>query len=174
MSFNFNFRFAEDEKDIGKIIKFLEARPFNYPNYLNWVCRVKEELLVGYKQGIFAVSDDGVLVGDLIFQPHKDFPGNFLELKNLRIHEKIQGRYFGVFMLKQAEVEARGNYQGIVCDVRSDNLSVAGLLKFMGYQELFRAPIYGKNAEDIVFGKSFKINRGIFVPVKKKILERSF
>ena len=171
MAFNYSFRFCEDEKDILKVLKFLETQPFDYPNYFDWVCRAKEELLTGYKKAILGFSD-GVLIMDLIFQPHKDFPGNFLELKNLRVHEKLRGRYFGVFGLKQAEAEAKEKYQGIICDTHSNNFPVISLLKFMGYQELLRAPIYDENSEEIIFGKTFGKDKEIFVPIEKKILER--
>jgi len=45
-----------------------------------------------------AFSDD-FLVGNLVFQPHKEFP-RIKELKNMRVHPKLQGRYFGAFMIK--------------------------------------------------------------------------
>ena len=124
----------------------------SYPSYDDWVCKVRQEIESGWKKSILAFSD-GVLVGDLVFQPHKDFPKEFLELKNLRIHPEVCERYFGVFMLKQAEAEARGRYQGIICDVRSNQHSMINLLEFMGYKELCRAPLYDANVEDVVFFK---------------------
>ena len=171
MSFNFNFRFAEDERDILKVVEFIGRQPLSYKSYFDWVEKTKAELLAGYKKVILA-SSDGVLAGNLIFQPHKDFPGTFLELKNLRVHEKLRERYFGVFMLKQAEVEARGKYDGMICDVHSDNYPMISLLRFMRYEELLRAPIYDKNSEEIIFGKTFRKEERIFAPIEKKILER--
>lgn len=174
MSFNYNFRFAEDKKDIEKLEKFILPRAMNYPNFCNWFSRAREEIFFGVKKVIIASSED-FLVAYLIFQSHKDFPNSLLELKSMRVHEKMQARYFGAFMLKQAETEALGKYKGILCDTHSDNSPVTNLLRFMGYQELFRAPLYDRNTEEIIFGKLFeKTDRGIFIPVKKKILERSF
>ena len=169
MSFNYSFRFCDDEKDILKVVGFLEKQPFDYPRYMDWVCRAKEELLAGYKKAILAFSD-GVLVGDFIYQQHKDFP-SVIEFKNARVHEKLRRRFFLSFMIRQAEVEAGGN--AIICDTHSDNYPVIGLLKSLGYQELLRAPIYDENSEEIIFGKTFGKEKGIFVPIKKKILERA-
>ena len=172
MSFNFSFRFADDEKDIMKVAEFLGRQPWGYPHYMDWVQRTREELLSGWKRSILALSD-GISVGNLVFQPHKDFPAYFLELKNMRVHPKLQGRYFGVFMLRQAEVEGRRNYQGAICDTHSANLPVINLLNFMGYRELFRAPIYRGDSEEVILGKTFgRTARGIFTTVQKKILER--
>lgn len=154
MSFDFSFRFVEDERDIAKLERFILRQPLNYPGFGDWVYRARQELLVGWKQAILAFSD-GVLVGDLIFQPHKFFPGNFLELKNMRVHPKLRERYFGVFMLKQAEEESRGKYDGIICDTHASNSPMINLLSFMGYKEILRAPLYDDNVEEIVFVKGF-------------------
>ncbi len=56
---------------------------------------------------------EGILVGDLIYQLHKEI-SNLLELKNIRIHPSIRNRYFAFFMLKQIEKENSGEYIGII------------------------------------------------------------
>jgi ribosomal protein S18 acetylase RimI-like enzyme len=149
---DFQFRSIQDEKDVARLERFLLSQSLNYPDYEDWVRRAVEETLAGYKQGIMAFNGE-FLVGDLIFQPHKELPRT-LELKNLRIHPKVKRRGFAYFMLKQAE--AQNGYNGIICDVRASQISVVNLLKLMDYKEVFRAPLYDSREEDIVFVKSLK------------------
>lgn len=174
MPFDFRFRFAESLEDKGKLIKFLLQHPLGYPHYKDWVSRIREELSTEYKQSILAFSD-GILVGDLVFQPHKDFSEYLLELKNMRIHPKLNRRYFGHFMLRQAETEARiAGYQAIICDMRTDNFRITNLLRLCGYHELLRVALY-EDKEDIVMIKSLgKLEKGFFTPVTKKIIEKAF
>lgn len=151
MSFNFNFRYAEDQKDLANLEKFLRQQHLGYPFYDDWVDRVRQELISGYKQGIVAFSD-GVLVGNLVFQPHKELPRT-LELKNLRVHPNLRMKNFGPFMLRQAEAESRGRYDLVTCDTRADNFPVVKMLLTSGYQEIARAPLYDSHAVDIIFVK---------------------
>jgi len=171
MPFNFQFRLAEDRKEIDKLASFLLLQPFNYPGYEGWIERARADLLSGYKSCILAFSD-GSLVGDLIFQPHKQF-SPIRELKNMRVDPKLQGRYFGMFMLRQAEKENPAFFEAIICDTRSDRVDVVNMLRLLGYQELLRAPIYEKNVEDLVMYKAFeRTGQGILVPIRKKLLEK--
>lgn len=126
MSFDFRFRFLEDEKELRGLRKFLLEQPFNYPNYEDWVEKTISQIDSGYKRTILSFSDDA-LVGDLIFQPHKTLE-RVMELKNIRIHPDLKRRYFGFFMLRQAEAES-GNYDAIICDTRSDRTDVLNLLR---------------------------------------------
>ncbi len=170
MSFNFQFRFAQDRKELQQLEKHLLNQPFDYPNYPDWVKRAVEEISLGYKMAILAFSED-VLVGDLILQPHKVFDG-VLEFKNMRVNPKLQKRYFGAFMLRQGEVEAdKNNYSAIICDTHSDNLPVINMLKQQGYRVIARAPLYDENVEEVVFGKYFgEDSSGLFVPIRKAII----
>jgi len=173
MSFNFQFRFAEDEKEIKKLSEFLLLQPFNYAGYGSWVERARHELLSGYKSAILAFSE-GVLVGDLVFQPHKQFQ-RVRELKNMRIHPLLRGRYFGSFMIKQAELEKRDEYDAIICDIRSDRNDVIAMLRGLGYKELLRAPIYEGQTEDVVMVKRFeRTPNGFFAPIEKTLIQSAF
>ncbi|MCL5018684.1 MAG: hypothetical protein M1416_02890 [Candidatus Pacearchaeota archaeon] len=153
MSFDFRFRFLEDEKEIKQLRNFLLEQPFNYPNYEDWVERSIQQIDNGYKKTILAFSDD-ILAGDLIFQPHKTLP-KVMELKNMRIHPDLKRRYFGFFMFRQAEAESK-DYDAIICDTRSDRLDVLNLLKLCGYREISRVPLYDSNTEDVVLLKNLK------------------
>ncbi|MBU0894714.1 MAG: GNAT family N-acetyltransferase [Nanoarchaeota archaeon] len=152
MVFDFRFRGLQDESEVLDLENFLRLQSLGYPNYQDWVNKAKEEILSGYKKVILAFSE-GCLVGDLIFQSHKQLRG-LLELKNLRVDSWIRGRYFGSFLLRQAEIEARKFGQGaLICDTHSDNLEVNSLLRFCGYQELVRVPLYENNKEEIIYIK---------------------
>jgi hypothetical protein len=153
MGFDFRFRFLEDEKELRQLKNFLIEQPFSYPNYEDWVERTIPEIDHGYKRTILAFSDD-IIVGDLIFQPHKTLP-RIMEFKNMRIHQDLKRRYFGFFMLRQAESESE-NYDAIICDTRSDRLDVLNLMKLCGYREISRIPLYDSNVEDAVLLKNLK------------------
>ncbi len=171
MGFDFHFRFAEDEKDRSKLVGFLLKQPFNYPNYEDWVGRAMEEVRKEWKDVVLAFSDD-YLVADLISQPQKDFPKYLREIKNMRVHPKLRGRYFGAFMIRQAETEAkRQGYQGMICDVRSDNSAVITLLNELNYHVLYRTGLYDTKNEDIILVKPLRDNLGneFFTPIKNKI-----
>ena len=170
MGFDFNFRFVEERKDIRELEKHLLQQLMNYPHYEDWVNRSIQELENGYKNSILAFSE-GFLVGNLMFQPHKQF-SSIMEFKNMRVHKKLQGRYFGSFMVKQAEAEARKKgYKAIVGDTRSDNFPIMNMLKILGYEELLRVPLYDQNVEDVVMVKKFdRTDKGLLLPIKKSII----
>lgn len=150
---NFNFRVIDSEKDVFRLEGFLLSQSLGYPNYSDWVERSVHEILMGYKQAVLAFSE-GRLVGDLVYQPHKELPDT-LELKNLRMHPLLRGRGFGYFMIRQAEVENAG-FSQVVCDVRASQIDVVNLFRHSKYKEVFRAPLYNSSEEDIVFAKSLK------------------
>ncbi len=150
MPFDFRFRLLEDEKEIRKLKEFLLLQPLNYPNYEDWVEKAVAEIDFGYKESILAFSDN-TLIGDLIFQPHKTL-ARVMELKNMRIHPEFKRRYFGYFMLRQAEAESK-NYDMITCDTRSDRIDILNLLRLCGYREVSRIPLYNSNTEDVIMSK---------------------
>ncbi|KKL19205.1 hypothetical protein LCGC14_2467820 [marine sediment metagenome] len=169
MGFDFRFRCVENRKDRNKLAKFLEAQSLSYPNYGDWVEKAIVDLDKGYKNSIIALSN-GILVGDCVFQPHKQFP-RIREVKNMRVHPKLRGRYFGVFMLKQAEAENYGEYDAIIADIRSNQPEIIGMARFCGYTELARIPLYEPHLEEVVMIRTFeRTPTGMFEPVKKSLL----
>ncbi len=155
MSFDFEFKLLDDEKELKKLRNHLAAQPLDYLRYFDWIERTMDELGCGYKKAILAFSD-GVIVGDGIFQPHKTLHG-IIEFKNMRIHPSLQKRYFGFFIVRQIEAESReNNYNAIICDARSDRLDVLNLMKLCGYREIARKPLYDGNTEDVVLLKNLK------------------
>ncbi|MBD3259814.1 hypothetical protein GF371_04270 [Candidatus Woesearchaeota archaeon] len=154
MGFDFRFRLADSTNDISLLIDFLSLQDLGYPKYQDWVQRAEQELYGGQKTGILAFSNNR-LVGDLVFQPHKELPRT-RELKNIRVHPKLRGRYFANFMLRQAEIEGRDDYDLILCDARTDQHAMINLLRISGYVPIATVQLYDGNAEDVVMAKSFE------------------
>lgn len=168
MSFHFHFKGLQDRKDLKDLINFLILQDLGYPNYDDWVQRTEYELDKGYKSVILAFSGRE-LVGDLIYQPHKEI-SCFLEIKNLRIHPELRERKFAEFMLKQSEAENKGKYDAIICDAPYNN-PVIGLMKSQGYQILNTIPLYDKNREDVVMLKFLnESKKQLILPIAKKII----
>lgn len=153
MPFDFTFRTLERTRDLKQLIDFLLEQDLRYPHYDDWVQRAECEIDAGYKVAITAYSGDHI-VGDLIFQRHKQIP-RLRELKNVRIHPEVRRRDFAHFMLRQAEVERAEEYDAIICDVRSDQRDVINLLRFSGYKELGTSHLYDAHNLDITMVKTF-------------------
>jgi len=151
MAFDFNFRTLDCEKSLRELVYFMSKQDLGYQEYQDWVQRAEHELDIGFKQAILAFSNNN-MVGNLIYQPHKDLSG-FLELKNLRIHPNIRRRSFAYFMLRQVESENKDN--AIICDLRASEKESMNLLLFSGYIPIGSSSLYDSNKEDVVMIKTF-------------------
>ena len=151
---NFTFRQLEDMKQLSQLIDFLASQSLGYPKYDEWVQRTEGELSIGYKGAILAYSD-GKLVGDIVYQPHKQMP-SFLEIKNLRVHNDLRMRYFGRFIVKQLESEFKENYDALIVDVRADQTNTLKFFAVEGYSPVLSIPLYDPNVEDTTFVKFFR------------------
>lgn len=166
MGLDFRFNSLQDEAELCELENFLRSQPLRYPDYQDWVTKAKEELLSGYKTSILAFNGR-TLIGNLIFQPHKTFP-RVREVKNLRVHSQLRGRYFGSFMLRQGEFLDRDSYDAIILDVRSNQLETINVLKSLGYEEIVRAPLYEKNVDEVIMAKKFEETpEGFFLPIRR-------
>jgi hypothetical protein len=144
-----------DNKSLKSLKNFLSLQDLGYIQYNKWIDKVCiPELDAGYKQG-FIVSNNGIIVATLIFQPHKELLKT-LELKNLRVDNKFSRRDIAHFLLKNAEVFARRmGYKTIIGDFRANkdySFSILKLLLFSGYKVLFKAGIYKDGCQDYVVG----------------------
>ena len=168
--FNFQFKHPDSVSDISRVIDFLAKQPLGYPNYQDWVQRTEAELQSGYKQAILALSDNQ-LVGDLVYQPHKQLP-RVREIKNLRVHPKLRRRDFAHFMLRQAEEHGKEDFDGVMIDSRTDNPSMIQFLAFCGYVPIAQTQLYNSNCPDVVMIKSFnsRTEKGIVYNAKNIIL----
>ena len=143
---NLTIKELDSNKELKILRKFLLEQSLGYPNYEAWVEGVCiPELESGYKRAYLAFCY-GRLVGDAIFQPHKEL--NIIEFKNLRIHPEYRGRYLGLFLARQIEVE---NKQNIICDTREKD--IVELLKRLDYREIAVQSLYDSNTLDIIMIK---------------------
>lgn len=126
-----SFRQPGAYSDIRLLRDFLTKQNLGYPNYDDWIYRATEEIDQGYKQSVLAF-DDGHLVGDVIFQPHKEVAG-LREIKNLRVDEDSRFRKFGSFLLRQAEFIDHEQYDWLIADFREGQKAVERLLASEGY-----------------------------------------
>ena len=83
----------------------------------------------------------------------------------------MRGRYFGAFMLKQAEKIDENSYDAIIGDIRSDQVGAINLFRMFGYEELARTSLYEDKAKEIIVVKRFeRTPQGFFVPLKNSFL----
>ena len=171
MTFNFNFRTPDNTQDIRQLVDFLMKQDLGYPGYEDWVQRSEHEIDKGYKIPILAFSGNH-LVGDLIYQPHKQLP-RVREIKNLRVHPGWRGRSFGHFMLRQAEVENQHQYDALIVDARADQKEIIALLLRNGYMPLGQRALYDSNAMDVIMVKTVdkKNENGILYSAKGLLLK---
>ncbi len=164
MGFDFNFRTAESYADTDKVVRFIGSQNLGYPRYQDWVVRTHDELSAGYKNAIVCESN-GVVVADVIWQRFKatsefysGLPHGILgragEVKNIRVDQRVRGRFVAQFMLRNAECEALSDgIDFLVGDARSSASSAISLFLASGYSILFKAPLYEDGVEEIVLGK---------------------
>ena len=167
MGFNFTFRTLADTREVRMLRAFLLTQALGYPDYAAWVERSMPEIESGDKMVVLAFSE-GTLVGDLIYQPHKQFSG-IREIKNLRIHPRVRDRHFASFMLRQAEVESPETFQALMCDVRPERTRVVSTLRSRGYEPLYDKPVplYDNDNLDIVMVKRFqRTPEGLLAPIR--------
>ena len=154
MTFNFAFRTVETRKDLLRLIDFLRIQDLNYPNYQDWVSRTEAELDNGWKTGVIALDCNRVL-GDVLWQPHKQLP-RVREIKNMRVHPSVRERYFARFLMKQAEVEDKENFDSLMLDLREDHPErrpLMNMLVSMGYTKLCAVNLYDTNVRDVIMVK---------------------
>lgn len=151
MPFDFAFRSVASTREIKATLDFLARQDLKYPKYDEWVQRVEAELFSGQKRAALAYSC-GVLVGDVIWQPHKQLP-RVREIKNLRVSPKARGRYLAQFLLRQAECEDRQDYDALIGDVRENQPSVIRFMQSMGYQAVAKLNLYEENQREVVLFK---------------------
>lgn len=148
MPIDFNFRSVEPG-NLDAAMQFIASQDLGYPNYGRWTEKTRSELSSGIKRGILAYSN-GVVVGDVISQKHKELP-NILELKNIRIHPKLRGRNFASFMLRQTELETSS--EAVIVDARADQKDMIDFLTSQGYFPIAAISLYDSHNKDMVMVK---------------------
>ncbi len=153
MAFDYLFRSVESSRDIRTTIDFLARQDLKYPQYSEWVQKAEDELFSGIKRAALAYSN-GVLVGDIVWQQHKQL-SRVRELKNLRVSPKARGRYLAQFLLRQAECENKRECDAFIADARETQTDLIRLMQAMGYSALGKLNLYEEDRRDIVLFKSF-------------------
>ena len=144
---------VDTSRDIARLKSFLFPLALHYPAYEAWVEAVcLPDIEQGYKHALLA-SSNGHIVGDAVFQAHKELPRT-REIKNMRIHPGFRGRDLGHFLMRQIEVEAPEEYDALICDTDASERGILHFLRFCGFQEIYRAPLYSGNYVDVILVKN--------------------
>lgn len=149
----------ESECHPGKAVDFLSGPRLwipksDYPDFTDWLDKVRTELTHGSKHGIFCYLA-GQLVGSVLYQRHKKTT-QLLEIKNLTVDPRISRRFVASFLLRNAEVEGQKCFgsTAIICDAKKSNLAVNAFLVRNRYRAVGTIDIYGKSAgTDTVYMK---------------------
>lgn len=176
MDFNYTFR-SFRKGDENRVRKFVLSQNLGYPRYDEWGHRAVCQLVGGEKQAVLAYSD-GFLVGDAIFQEHRQLNG-FVEIKNLRIHPALRMREFGRFMTKQVERYASSSgYNALICDVRENKPEIARFLMGIGFIPVATLNLYDDGKRDVTlvkfFGKFGEEQQGLIKKVEDTIQSVAF
>lgn len=157
-----DFLFTDRAGNADTVVNFL-VRPRlaipkdSYPDYSDWLDKVRFELNKEIKKFILCISK-GFIIGAIIFQQHK-LMKDFLELKNISISPNYSFRGIGMFLLRNAEIEGAKQYgtKYATADCKSNNLPV---IKFLGrnkYKMVMSLDVYKKQAGlDSIFIKELK------------------
>tara|TARA_Y100000034_G_scaffold125608_1_gene175563 strand:+ start:528 stop:995 length:468 start_codon:yes stop_codon:yes gene_type:complete len=152
MDINFSIRKVDDLKDLRLLRDFLHMHDLGYPRYDEWVDTVCiPDIEDGYKTAVIALHED-IIVGDILWQPHKEV-GRVVEPKNLRIHPDLRERGLAYFLMKQCEVESRGDFSVIIADFPEDQLDMNLFLLRYGFRVLYSAHLYSENRRETIVTK---------------------
>lgn len=149
---NINFSTISNFSEIKLLVEFIRSNRLSYPGYDDWIGRITHEIDSGWKTVIIA-WEDGHIVGNVIFQPHKELAG-VREIKNLRTINEVASRRFGTFLIKQAEWYEANTYNEIIADYREEQKGVASLLRREKYAIVEIRPLYDSMDDIVVIKKN--------------------
>ncbi len=127
----------------------------DYPDFLDWAQKVHGELKKDVKRALIALSENNV-VGVAIYQRHKKYK-DALEIKNLTVRPDMRGRYIASFLMRNAEIEGRREFNSnyVLCDAKVGNQAVRFFLMKHQYKIVRKEDLYGLNSgEDTVYKKN--------------------
>ncbi len=138
----------QDEKDLSKLLKFMEKQPQYYPDYKDWVYgKCKQRTESGRYKPIIAFSK-GLVIGNAVYQYLDE---NNIEIKNFRIDPKYRKRYLGRFLLKQIEYET--NRPNINLDVTVDNFKGVEFFIQNGFKIKEKKSLYSQKQSEYIMHK---------------------
>ncbi|MCC7552046.1 GNAT family N-acetyltransferase [Candidatus Micrarchaeota archaeon] len=144
-----------DSKTICTIYTFVKRFSLDYPDYELWLDKCRRELELEYKQAVYITNPEGIILGSLIFQKHKE-DQSILELKNLRVHPVFEGKKIGSKLIKAVEQLAKEQgFKRIQGDAHSDNPVIEFMIK-MGYFIDVEETLY-TNKKEAILCKDIKI-----------------
>lgn len=159
-----NTRFT-DEMNVSrsaKVIDVLRAPRLWIPTekdygagHEDWLAKVEDELTLGVRHALHAQAD-GRSVGAVIWRPNEVDP-EVIDIRNISINPAVKGRYFGAFMLRNAEFLMRERYTGahtIQVDTKVTNPDMRAFLARQGYVETGVADLYGSGKLDVILQKT--------------------
>lgn len=129
----------------------------DYPDFDEWVERVRAQLRTEEKRAVVALDRRGVC-GAVVYQRHRSEPGA-LEVKNVTVRPDQRGRLLASFMLRNAEAEGASELGATRClvDAKARNLGIRSFLLKSGYLPVGASDLYGLGAgEDVVYRKSLR------------------
>ncbi|MBS3144825.1 GNAT family N-acetyltransferase [Candidatus Woesearchaeota archaeon] len=151
-------RAVTDERELKKLRGFLLSQALWYPDYERWVEQVcLPDIQTQWKTAFVAYSN-GHVVGDIIFQPHKQLPQT-REIKNIRIHPRWRRRDLAHFLLRQVEETDPHSFARIMVDADTRVTTMINFLTVTGYRALFTTALYSQHNQDTVFAKEFPAPR---------------
>lgn len=148
-----------EDNDLKTLENFLTNQNLGYPNYEKWIKKTcLPELYFGEKKGYCVrVNENNAIVANIIFQQHKQLPKT-LEIKNLRVDNKLRRRDIAHFLMKQAEVQAISkNNELIILDFRAEiknySREILNFLLFCGYEILYKTELYHPGVDFVMIKK---------------------
>lgn len=153
--FDYRFVSVEGKKMADRLFYFLAGQDLGYPRYDEWTEKTRWQVLQGDKRAMLAFSN-GVVVGDGVYQRHLILP-RIMEVKNVNVHEKVRKRGFARFIFAQIEFEALAqNYDGLIGDVRANQIETREALRNSGFIECVGLPLYQSDMLDYIVFKSLR------------------
>lgn len=128
----------------------------HYPDYADWLRRVRVELGTRQKRAIIAI-DGETIVGAIVYQHHQKEP-DVLEIRHISVCPEMRGRNIASFMLRNLEIEGQRDFPGVTrvyCDAKPENHEIRLFLLLHDFVIVGIFDLYGLGAgEDMLFSKS--------------------
>ncbi len=134
-----------------ELYKFLKHYPLDYLDYLIWLDKCRREIELGYKKAIYCTNANNLIVGSIVFQPHKQ-DSSILELKNLRVDPLYEHKGAGSILEQLAKMYACDmGFKRVQGDAHADSPVIDFMLR-RGYKIESEECLYTSKKE-IIFIK---------------------
>ncbi|MDD5651156.1 MAG: GNAT family N-acetyltransferase [Candidatus Nanoarchaeia archaeon] len=145
----YKIKLIKDQEEINKLYNFIKQFSLDYPDYNIWLEKCKRELELGYKKA-FVCEKNNQIIGNLIFQPHKEDP-LLLEMKNGRVLDEYRRKNIFSSLVKNVIIYGKeNNFKRVIGDAHITNEGMIKTLSNFGFMELANETIYDKQIEKIM------------------------